>query len=105
MRGRYKSFKEINLTVLGKKKAPVYHRGGVGAWVGRVGQLNLCVEIAIMCCLHVQCQLPGGLLIQSGHILRREKNRPVHYRGKLRNVVIGLWSVSQTAVSISLPDI
>ena len=39
-----KPCKGINLTVLKRKKknALVYHRGGVG--VGRVGQLNLCVE-------------------------------------------------------------
>ena len=45
MRGSYKSFKGINLTVLGKKQkqTPVLH-GGVGTGVGRVGQLNLCVE-------------------------------------------------------------
>ena len=42
VRGSYKSFEGINLTVLGKKKkknAPVYHGGR-----GRVGQRNLCVE-------------------------------------------------------------
>ena len=33
-------FEGINLTVL----ASVYYWGGVGAGVGRVGQLNLCVE-------------------------------------------------------------
>ena len=48
LRGSYKSFKGINLTVLKNKKkknAPVYHVGGeVGARVGRVGQLNMCVE-------------------------------------------------------------
>ena len=37
----YNPFKGINLTVL----APVYFfGGGVGAGVGRVGQLNMCLE-------------------------------------------------------------
>ena len=46
MRASYKSFKGINLTVWGKKKkcTSLSWGGGVGAGVGRVGQLNLCVE-------------------------------------------------------------
>ena len=46
MRVSYKSFQGDKSDGFGKKKknAPVYYGGGVGAGVGRVGQLNLCVE-------------------------------------------------------------
>ena len=44
VRGSYKSFKGINLTVLEKRRKKCTRLSLGGAGVGRVGQLNLCVE-------------------------------------------------------------